>query len=146
MKFLENPMQTMGAGFVLTVVLIVVYLGMAGIGAGVDHGAETAGQGPVAGRNLARRQEQLADDPGLGGGDVGQRDDMALRDHQHVGGRHRVDVAKRKQLRLVEHDVGRDLAPGDPAEDATHGHVLPPRVGGSAPARRYPAECKDVIQ
>lgn len=34
MKFLENPMQTMGAGFVLTVVLIVVYLGMAGIGAG----------------------------------------------------------------------------------------------------------------
>jgi uncharacterized membrane protein len=34
MKFLENPMQTMGAGFALTIVLIVVYLGMAGIGAG----------------------------------------------------------------------------------------------------------------
>ena len=32
MKFLENPMQTMGAGFVLAAVLIVVYLGMAGIG------------------------------------------------------------------------------------------------------------------
>ena len=34
MKFLENPMQTMGAGFALAAVLIVVYLGMAGIGVG----------------------------------------------------------------------------------------------------------------
>lgn len=34
MKFLEDPMQTMGAGFALTVVLIVVYLSMTGIGAG----------------------------------------------------------------------------------------------------------------
>jgi uncharacterized membrane protein len=34
MKFLENPMQTMGAGFALAVVLIVGYLGMAGIGIG----------------------------------------------------------------------------------------------------------------
>jgi hypothetical protein len=34
MKFLENPMQTMGAGFALAAVLIVVYLGLAGIGAG----------------------------------------------------------------------------------------------------------------
>jgi uncharacterized membrane protein len=34
MKFLENPMQTMGAGFALAAVLIVVYLGMAGMGAG----------------------------------------------------------------------------------------------------------------
>lgn len=34
MKFLENPMQTMGAGFALAAVLIVGYLGMAGIGAG----------------------------------------------------------------------------------------------------------------
>ncbi len=33
MKFLENPMQTIGAGFALTVVLIVIYLGMTGIGA-----------------------------------------------------------------------------------------------------------------
>lgn len=34
MKFLEDPMQTMGAGFALAVVLIVVYLGMVGVGAG----------------------------------------------------------------------------------------------------------------
>ena len=34
MKFLEDPMQTMGAGFALAVVLIVVYLGLTGIGAG----------------------------------------------------------------------------------------------------------------
>jgi uncharacterized membrane protein len=34
MKFLENPMQTMGAGFALAAVLIVGYLGMAGIGVG----------------------------------------------------------------------------------------------------------------
>ncbi len=34
MKFLEDPMQTMGAGFALAVVLIVLYLGMAGVGAG----------------------------------------------------------------------------------------------------------------
>ena len=34
MKFLENPMQTMGAGFALAIVLIVLYLGIAGIGAG----------------------------------------------------------------------------------------------------------------
>ncbi|TKS63783.1 MAG: hypothetical protein EWM73_01121 [Nitrospira sp.] len=34
MKFLESPMQTIGAGFVLAAVLIVAYLGMAGIGAG----------------------------------------------------------------------------------------------------------------
>jgi len=34
MKFLEDPMQTMGAGFALAVVLIVVYLGIAGVGAG----------------------------------------------------------------------------------------------------------------
>ena len=34
MKFLEDPMQTMGAGFVLALVLIVVFLGMAGVGAG----------------------------------------------------------------------------------------------------------------
>ena len=34
MKFLEDPFQTMGAGFALAVVLIVLYLGMAGIGAG----------------------------------------------------------------------------------------------------------------
>lgn len=33
MKFLEDPMQTMGAGFALAVVLIVVYLGIAGLGA-----------------------------------------------------------------------------------------------------------------
>jgi uncharacterized membrane protein len=34
MKFLEDPMQTMGAGFALALVLIVVFLGMAGVGAG----------------------------------------------------------------------------------------------------------------
>ncbi len=34
MKFLESPMQTIGAGFVLAAVLIAAYLGMAGIGAG----------------------------------------------------------------------------------------------------------------
>jgi uncharacterized membrane protein len=34
MKFLEDPMQTMGAGFVLALVLVVLYLGMTGIGAG----------------------------------------------------------------------------------------------------------------
>ena len=34
MKFLEDPMQTMGAGFALALVLIVLYLGMTGIGAG----------------------------------------------------------------------------------------------------------------
>lgn len=34
MKFLEDPMQTMGAGFALAVVLIVVYLGASGMGAG----------------------------------------------------------------------------------------------------------------
>lgn len=33
MKFLEDPMQTIGAGFALAVVLIVIYLGMTGIGA-----------------------------------------------------------------------------------------------------------------
>ena len=33
MKFLEDPMQTMGAGFALALVLIVLYLGMTGIGA-----------------------------------------------------------------------------------------------------------------
>lgn len=34
MKFLEDPMQTIGAGFALAVVLIVVFLGMSGINAG----------------------------------------------------------------------------------------------------------------
>ncbi len=34
MKFLEDPMQTIGAGFALAVVLIIVYLGLTGIGAG----------------------------------------------------------------------------------------------------------------
>ena len=34
MKFLEDPMQTMGAGFALAVVLIIVYLGLSGVGAG----------------------------------------------------------------------------------------------------------------
>jgi uncharacterized membrane protein len=34
MKFLEDPMQTIGAGFALALVLIVVYLGLAGVGAG----------------------------------------------------------------------------------------------------------------
>src|SRR5678816_799932 len=34
MKFLEDPMQTMGAGFGLALVLIVVYLAIAGVGAG----------------------------------------------------------------------------------------------------------------
>jgi uncharacterized membrane protein len=34
MKFLEDPMQTMGAGFALALVLVVLYLGMTGIGAG----------------------------------------------------------------------------------------------------------------
>lgn len=34
MKFLEDPMQTMGAGFALALVLIVVYLGITGVGAG----------------------------------------------------------------------------------------------------------------
>ncbi|HSC56090.1 MAG TPA: urate hydroxylase PuuD [Nitrospira sp.] len=34
MKFLEDPMQTMGAGFALALVLIVVFLGMTGVGAG----------------------------------------------------------------------------------------------------------------
>ncbi len=34
MKFLEDPMQTMGAGFALAVVLIVAYLGLTGMGAG----------------------------------------------------------------------------------------------------------------
>ena len=39
MKFLEDPMQTMGAGFALALVLIVVYLGIAGVGTGeVDWG------------------------------------------------------------------------------------------------------------
>ncbi len=34
MKFLEDPMQTMGAGFALALVLIVLYLGMAGMAVG----------------------------------------------------------------------------------------------------------------
>ena len=34
MKFLEDPMQTMGAGFALALVLIVVFLGITGVGAG----------------------------------------------------------------------------------------------------------------
>lgn len=34
MKFLEDPYQTMGAGFALAVVLIILYLGMVGVGAG----------------------------------------------------------------------------------------------------------------
>jgi uncharacterized membrane protein len=34
MKFLEDPMQTMGVGFVLTIVLVGIYLGLTGIGAG----------------------------------------------------------------------------------------------------------------
>jgi uncharacterized membrane protein len=34
MKFLEDPYQTMGAGFALAIVLILLYLGMAGVGAG----------------------------------------------------------------------------------------------------------------
>jgi uncharacterized membrane protein len=34
MKFLEDPFQTMWAGFALAIVLIALYLGMAGIGAG----------------------------------------------------------------------------------------------------------------
>ncbi|SLM46582.1 conserved membrane protein of unknown function [Nitrospira japonica] len=34
MKFLEDPMQTIGAGFALSVVLIIVYLGLSGVGAG----------------------------------------------------------------------------------------------------------------
>ena len=34
MKFLEDPYQTLGAGFALSVGLIVLYLGMAGVGAG----------------------------------------------------------------------------------------------------------------
>jgi len=34
MKFLESPMQTMGVGFALAVVLIMAYLGVVGIGAG----------------------------------------------------------------------------------------------------------------
>ena len=32
MKFLESPMQTMGVGFALAVVLIMVYLGYGGRG------------------------------------------------------------------------------------------------------------------
>src|SRR4026209_353324 len=34
MKFLEDPMQTMGAGFAVAVVLVVVDLGIAGVGGG----------------------------------------------------------------------------------------------------------------
>lgn len=34
MKFLEDPMQTIGAGFVLSIVLIIIFLGLTGIGAG----------------------------------------------------------------------------------------------------------------
>jgi uncharacterized membrane protein len=34
MKFLEDPMQTIGAGVALTVVLILLFLGIAGVGAG----------------------------------------------------------------------------------------------------------------
>ena len=34
MKFLEDPMQTMGAGFALAVILIVVFVGISGVGAG----------------------------------------------------------------------------------------------------------------
>ena len=34
MKFLESPMQTMSVGFALAIVLMMGYLGMAGIGAG----------------------------------------------------------------------------------------------------------------
>lgn len=39
MKFLEDPMQTVWAGFALSIVLIIIYLGLTGIGAGeVDWG------------------------------------------------------------------------------------------------------------
>ena len=38
MKFLEDPMQTMWAGFALSIVLIVIYLGITGIGAGEADG------------------------------------------------------------------------------------------------------------
>jgi uncharacterized membrane protein len=39
MKFLEDPMQTVWAGFALSIVLIIIYLSLTGIGAGeVDWG------------------------------------------------------------------------------------------------------------
>ena len=34
MKFLEDPMQTIGAGFALALLLIVLFLGLTGVGAG----------------------------------------------------------------------------------------------------------------
>src|SRR5438874_786518 len=46
------------------------------------------------------------------------RRDVLARDHQHVHRRLRVEVSKGDRLLIAVHDVGRDLAGGDAAEDA----------------------------
>ena len=71
--------------------------------------------------DLGNDGEDMSHHSGILRRDLGHRGDMGLGDHQKVGGRLGIDVVEGVAQLILVHLFGRDLAPGDLAEQ-TVGH------------------------
>ncbi|MCY1430197.1 hypothetical protein D9M71_461380 [compost metagenome] len=59
-----------------------------------------------------------------GGGEIGEVGRVLAGDYQHMGRTQRVDVQQHQEVLVFMQQVGRQLAGGDGAEHAVHGHSL----------------------
>src|SRR4051795_5836501 len=82
--------------------------GLVSGGAGVGDQPVTVVLYAVGGGDLAGQPHHRDQGVRLGGGDLGQVGVMAVRDHQHMGGRNRGDVPEGHGLVVAGDHVGRD--------------------------------------
>ncbi|MCY1187130.1 hypothetical protein D9M73_280740 [compost metagenome] len=59
-----------------------------------------------------------------GGGEIGKAGCVLAGDDQHMGRTQRVDIQQHQEVLVFMQQVGRQLAGGDGAEHAVHGHSL----------------------
>jgi hypothetical protein len=89
----------------------------------IEYGSETAGRKASLFRDGRRPPHQLANELIVFDGELIKRGDVALRHHQHVSRRLRVDVVERQHPIVFVHDRTWDLPVDDLAEKAV-GHAL----------------------
>lgn len=75
--------------------------------------------------HLGGCREEGAGQRPIGGLKVGQRGQMALRDHENMNRSLRMDIPECQHVWRFEHDIGGEFSPRDTAEDAVHGLSFP---------------------
>ena len=100
-------------------VYVEVADGLAAVGTGVDDEAVACCKLLLLG-DLGGGGEELAEQPGLLGGGVGERAEVQLGDDENVRGSLRVDVGEGEQLIGFEEMRDGDTSGSDLAEEAVH--------------------------